>query len=296
MGNLDGVGGGGYKQINQPHPEASVSPQGETEKERYHDLVTPIFSSKDTSPSQPLKISQVIKSLLHKNEALPTATASLLERTNTIAQHLGNLVVRAETETLTAVMVTEMNDDFAKFQHLQGELQGAKFEGVSDPEVKVLHDEVSNTLENVQQALQLTDQMLKERNEILKADKLQALRNEVLLLHSVLEPSFSQMPKETCFPEERSRWLGEVADQSLAIKEIEGRITMLMQDELVITALTTDDKTLDAYGNKHKNLVKETRVVRCLKPPGVEEPPKHHGVSSKQVQSFLKKHAPEIVN
>ena len=53
------------------------------------------------------------------------------------------------------------------------------------------------------------------------------------------------------------------------------------------------DDTLDVFGNKHKNLVKQAILVEAMELPGVHVP-LPRGVSTGQVTQFLKAVAPQI--
>ncbi|NGX38324.1 MAG: hypothetical protein K1000chlam2_01497 [Chlamydiae bacterium] len=77
-------------------------------------------------------------------------------------------------------------------------------------------------------------------------------------------------------------------DQCFSLKMLEQEVASLME-----TLPSCPENDLAAYGNKHKNIVKQAYLADALELPGIKVPlPK--GVSTDQVTRFLQKHAPEV--
>ena len=109
---------------------------------------------------------------------------------------------------------------------------------------------------------------------------LQELRQEVALLQYVLRQSVVTGPPLRCPLSVLGEWCQEIEEQCFAVKEIEERIATLMQ-----CMQRTSDPALDAFGNKHKNLVLQADFADVLQIGGIEVP-RPQGVSSTQVHQF----------
>lgn len=133
--------------------------------------------------------------------------------------------------------------------------------------------------------------------QITSTPALRELQEEaVLLRRKLVEAMAGTAMAKTCLPKLAS-WTQQVDDVCYAISDLEGRVAKAMEkarqdlEQPVVSA--QNDAELMRFGSKHKNIIKQARLVNALQIPDVIVPVPL-GFSTDQVQAFLQKEAPEV--
>ncbi|MCB1213813.1 MAG: hypothetical protein KDK40_05870, partial [Chlamydiia bacterium] len=122
-----------------------------------------------------------------------------------------------------------------------------------------------------------------------------ALRTEIDLLERELQNTLEITPQPEAMPHTWLNWHNSVIEKCHALEEIEERINEAMEHYRAAIALSKHrrEAVLDAYGNKHKNLVIQSELARSLGLSGVHVPTPY-GIPSGQINNFLNENAPEL--
>lgn len=125
---------------------------------------------------------------------------------------------------------------------------------------------------------------------------LKELQQEANLLHQQLLNAVAETPEAQCSLPKLALWSQQVEDVCYALKDLEGRVSKVMEAarrEIEGTKGAQTDAELERYGKKYMNSVKQARVVESLKLPGVIVP-MSHAISSDHTKAYLQKEAIEV--
>ncbi len=126
--------------------------------------------------------------------------------------------------------------------------------------------------------------------------KIDTLRQEMRTLSRALQTAVDTPPEPTCKRETFHTWAEALEQQCFSLQELERRAVSLMSEvraEIDAHTLAASETELSAFGNKHKNLIKQARFAKALDLKGIDVPVPQ-GVKTEEVLTHLRKVAPEV--
>ncbi|NGX59210.1 MAG: hypothetical protein KR126chlam3_00357, partial [Chlamydiae bacterium] len=127
-------------------------------------------------------------------------------------------------------------------------------------------------------------------------EKIHTLRQEMHTLSRALRESVEEPPAPTCERETFHTWVDALEKKCFSLQELEKHAAGLISEaraEIDSHVLSASDSELSAFGNKHKNIIKQARLAKALDLKGIEVPVPQ-GVSTEEVLIHLKTVAPQI--
>ncbi len=157
-----------------------------------------------------------------------------------------------------------------------------------------VHETSSITLTSELLAAQSTLIALAPEKATEISPQIQTLREEIRAFSRALQQAVIIPAALTC--ERLDVWEEEEEATCFSLEKLEKNAARLLaetREEIDSHVLLASESALSAYGNKHKNIIKQARLALALDLPGIEVPVPQ-GVSTDEVYSHLKISSPQV--